>query len=139
MTEEKAVAETKKIFGEDSFTEFDNHGGIDCYYVGALPTSPGPYRGFMGFSWEEALAFARDELCQECKQGWTCEKHSGTPWPHDDCPGPGMPCQNRECKWRAENFPGINSETSLVGTAPIICSGCGGEINPDYGKCRRCG
>ena len=21
---------------------------------------------------------------------------------------------------------------------PVICSGCGGEINPDYGKCRRC-
>mgnify|MGYP001601656483 CR=1 FL=1 len=30
-------------------------------------------------------------------------------------------------------------ETSLVGMAPMICSGCGGEINPDYGKCRRCG
>ena len=28
---------------------------------------------------------------------------------------------------------------SLVGTAPILCPGCGGEINQDYGKCRRCG
>lgn len=28
---------------------------------------------------------------------------------------------------------------SLVGTAPIICEGCGGEINPDYSKCIRCG
>ena len=24
------------------------------------------------------------------------------------------------------------------GTPPIICEGCGGEINPDYGKCLRC-
>ena len=21
----------------------------------------------------------------------TCETHPGTPWPHEDCPGPGMP------------------------------------------------
>ena len=29
-------------------------------------------------------------------------------------------------------------EASLAGTSPIICEGCGGEINVDYGKCRRC-
>jgi hypothetical protein len=22
--------------------------------------------------------------------GWHCETHPGLPWPHDDCPGPGM-------------------------------------------------
>lgn len=22
---------------------------------------------------------------------WQCEKHVGVKWPHDDCPGPGMP------------------------------------------------
>lgn len=59
MTEEDALTETKKLFGEDSFAEFDDAGGIDRYYVGALPKSPGPYTGFMGFSWEEALTFAR--------------------------------------------------------------------------------
>ena len=75
--------------------------------------------------------------CSQCKQGWTCEKHPGTPWPHDECAGPGMPCQNRECHWRAENFPGINEECEDENR--LICSGCGGEINPDYGKCQRCG
>ena len=59
MTYEEAEIETKKLFGEDSFTEVDDHGGIDRYYVGALPISPGPYQGFMGFSWDEALDFAR--------------------------------------------------------------------------------
>jgi len=32
-----------------------------------------------------------------------------------------------------------SSPASLVGTVPIICEGCGKEINPDYGKCLRCG
>jgi len=22
---------------------------------------------------------------------WTCEEHTGKEWPHDDCPGPGIP------------------------------------------------
>lgn len=49
MTEQEAVVETRKLFGEDSFTECDDAGGIDRYYVGALPRTPGPYTGFMGF------------------------------------------------------------------------------------------
>ncbi len=62
MTEDEAIAETKKLFGEDSFTEFDDAGGIDRYYVGALPSSPGPYIGFMGFSWEEAVGLAKASI-----------------------------------------------------------------------------
>lgn len=62
MTEEEARAETIKLFGEDSFTEFDDQGGMDRYYVGSLPASPGAYRGFMGFSWEEALNYAAVSL-----------------------------------------------------------------------------
>lgn len=58
MTEDEARIETIAIFGEDSFTELDDFGGIDRYYVGALPKLPGPYTGFMGRSWEEALSFA---------------------------------------------------------------------------------
>lgn len=58
MTEAEATIETVKLFGEDSFTEFDDAGGMERYYVGRLPTDPGPYTGFMGFSWEEALEFA---------------------------------------------------------------------------------
>lgn len=59
MNEEEATAKTKELFGEDSFTELDDSGGMDRYYVGALPKTPGAYTGFMGFSWEEALDFAR--------------------------------------------------------------------------------
>lgn len=61
MTFEEATAETKKLFGEDSFTEQDDHAGAHGmrYYVGKTPTSPGAYEGFMGFSWEEALEFAK--------------------------------------------------------------------------------
>jgi len=62
MTYKKAVAETIKLFGEDSFTERDEREGTHRYrryYVGECPKSPGVYQGFMGYSWEEALAHAR--------------------------------------------------------------------------------
>ena len=39
-------------------------------------------------------AIANAKSCPECEDGWTCEEHIGTPWPHDDCAGPGMPCRN---------------------------------------------
>jgi hypothetical protein len=55
MTEAEARAETIKLFGEDSFTEEED----GRYYVGQLPTVPGPYEGFMGFSWEEVLEIAK--------------------------------------------------------------------------------
>lgn len=29
----------------------------------------------------------------EASGGWVCEEH-GLPWPHDDCPGPGMPARD---------------------------------------------
>lgn len=60
MEFEEAEAETIKLFGEDSFTESDDGGSEGPrYYVGKCPDSPGAYQGFMGFSWEEALGFAR--------------------------------------------------------------------------------
>lgn len=66
MTEEEARAKTIKLFGEDSFTEFDGAGGMNRYYVGALPKTPGSYQGFMGFSWEEVLGIAREVV----SSGW---------------------------------------------------------------------
>ena len=27
-----------------------------------------------------------------CNEGWRCEEHPDWGWPHDDCPGPGVPC-----------------------------------------------
>ncbi len=59
MTPEEAEVETIKLFGEDSFTESDDSFERVRYYVGACPTQPGIYQGFMGFSWEEALSHAR--------------------------------------------------------------------------------
>jgi hypothetical protein len=32
-----------------------------------------------------------------CQQGWVCELHLHLAWPHDDCAGPGMPCENPDC------------------------------------------
>jgi len=59
MTNKEAEIETKKLFGEDSFTECDdNPQQSRRYYVGACPKIPGVYLGFMGFSWEEALNYA---------------------------------------------------------------------------------
>lgn len=62
MTEEEATVETKRLFGEDSFTEYDDAGGIDRYYIGALPISPGAYIGFMGFSWAQAVELAKASI-----------------------------------------------------------------------------
>jgi len=59
MSDEQAVIETKKLFGEDSFAEFDDQDQPRRYYVGACPKSPGVYQGFMGFSWQEALDYAK--------------------------------------------------------------------------------
>ncbi len=36
--------------------------------------------------------------CRTCNgEGWICEEHPNLPWPHDDCSGPGMPCQEPGC------------------------------------------
>lgn len=60
MSEEEARAETVRLLGKDSFAEFDDEGPEGRrFYVGRLPTVPGPYQGFMGYSWEEALSHAR--------------------------------------------------------------------------------
>lgn len=60
MTEEEAKVETVKLFGSDSFAEHDDEGEGRRYYVGACPTEPGAYQGFMGFSWEQALQLAAE-------------------------------------------------------------------------------
>jgi len=59
VTHKQATLETKKLFGEDSFTEYDDGERSRRYYVGRCPTSPGVYQGFMGYSWEEVLDYAR--------------------------------------------------------------------------------
>ena len=32
------------------------------------------------------------DYCFKCDRGWVCEQHPDKQWPHDKCPGPGMPC-----------------------------------------------
>lgn len=61
--EVEAIVETKKLFGEDSFTEYDDEGPEGRrFYVGQCPKEPGTYPGFMGYSWEEALELARASI-----------------------------------------------------------------------------
>jgi hypothetical protein len=36
--------------------------------------------------------------CEKCAGGWICEEHPDKPWPHDDCLGPGMPCDAPGCE-----------------------------------------
>ncbi len=40
------------------------------------------------------------EYCDICREGegWICEQHPNMFWPHDECTGPGMPCENG-CLW----------------------------------------
>jgi hypothetical protein len=39
----------------------------------------------------------RPSDCLKCVDGWICEQHVDQPWPHGDCPGPGMPCDATGC------------------------------------------
>jgi hypothetical protein len=38
------------------------------------------------------------ERCK-CLEGWTCERHPEQGWPHDECAGPGQPCEATDCPW----------------------------------------
>jgi hypothetical protein len=40
---------------------------------------------------------AAAHVCPKCADGWICEAHPNLPWPHDDCIGPGMPCDEPGC------------------------------------------
>ena len=54
---------------------------------------------------------------------WSC-----TTGNHNACIGPEVDCTCEKC-----DIYGPDESTP-----PIICEGCGGEINPDYGRCRMC-
>jgi hypothetical protein len=65
-----------------------------------------------GWVWQhehQAALVARD--------GWMCEAHPGTAWPHDDCAGPGMP-------WVVE---GRESIQALAAVDPVGVSAANGE------------
>jgi len=35
--------------------------------------------------------------CLRCVDGWICEQHPETSWPHGECAGPGRPCDAPGC------------------------------------------
>ena len=35
--------------------------------------------------------------CGKCDNGWICEEQPDLSVPHDDCGGPGVPCENPAC------------------------------------------
>jgi len=43
--------------------------------------------------------------CGTCDHGWICEAHPDRPWPHDDCTGPGIPCDVPTCPYRIDVRP----------------------------------
>jgi len=51
--------------------------------------------------------------CGKCDHGWICEEHPDRPWPHDDCAGPGMPCDVPMCLYRIDVRP-VHTRTGLV-------------------------
>ena len=80
-----------------------------------------------------------------CLDGWICERQSDQPWLHDNCAGPGMPCDNPTCPFRIDRRP-VKTRAGLVcphcrqpvaiienGTQPLIfqCSDCGSRWSAD--------
>lgn len=52
--------------------------------------------------------------CLTCGgERWLCEEHTDLPWPHDDCPGPGVPCPDCQPADRPLNPPGFVSIVSV--------------------------
>jgi hypothetical protein len=51
--------------------------------------------------------------CGKCADGWICEEHPDRPWPHDDCAGPGKPCDGPSCQYRIDTRP-VKTRTGLV-------------------------
>jgi len=40
----------------------------------------------------------------QCKDGWQCELHPDTPWQHENCAGPRMPCSHPKCPDRRRDM-----------------------------------
>ena len=51
--------------------------------------------------------------CGKCDNGWICEEHPDQPWPHQNCAGPGMPCDVPTCPYRIDLRP-VKTRTGLV-------------------------
>ena len=51
--------------------------------------------------------------CGKCDNGWICEEHPNQPWPHDDCSGPGVPCDVPRCPYLIDLRP-VQTYSGLV-------------------------
>jgi DNA-directed RNA polymerase subunit RPC12/RpoP len=51
--------------------------------------------------------------CGKCADGWICEEHPDLPWPHDNCLGPGVPCDVPTCPYRIDTRP-VHTYSGLV-------------------------
>ena len=79
------------------------------------------------------MAIERDAplLCR-CEQGWICEEHPDQRYPHDNCSGPGMQCDNPDCLWwkddpsRARRLDVVYASTSQAPTQKtgVVCPLC---------------
>ena len=58
--------------------------------------------------------------CGKCDEGWICEAHPDRPWPHDDCAGPGIPCDVPTCPYcmRATGTDAMGTGVRIV---PAAC------------------
>ena len=72
--------------------------------------------------------------CGKCDDGWICEEHPERPWPHDDCGGPGMPCDVPTCPYRVDLRP-VSTWWGLV------CPSCRQPVVKSEGtiECIECG
>jgi hypothetical protein len=51
--------------------------------------------------------------CGKCDDGWICKVHPDQPWPHDQCPGPAMPCEVAACPYLIDFRP-VTTRTGLT-------------------------
>jgi hypothetical protein len=51
--------------------------------------------------------------CGKCNEGWICEEHPDLAWPHENCAGPGIPCDVPTCPDRIDLRP-VKTRTGLV-------------------------
>ncbi len=69
---------------------------IEIDRPGALPAvSPEETKAMNDTGMRHGTKAHEADTCAKCEpgDGWICEQHPDKHWPHDDCIGPGMPCE----------------------------------------------
>jgi hypothetical protein len=79
--------------------------GQHCAKLRSAPRDPG------------SPAYTDRDGHARCRDGWICEQHPRSPWPHGSCAGPGMQCDNADCPWWADPPQALRLNESFVGNA----------------------